>query len=89
MQERRNIKKFTIDFLKGRGYVFSNKDVTYADYSAEREVFLTTHSLTAFIRMLVLYVQSVDFSLTGDLSSLKRLYFAIRRRIPHKKPIEL
>jgi len=75
------------EFLKKKGLSLCNKDHYFNKYVMARGEFRKRHHLNAFIRMLWYKLISIDFSMPYNTEATRQLVFAVRRRIPHKKPI--
>lgn len=87
-KERLQIWPFTIEYLKQKGVPICKSDINYGKYNVALQIFRFNHSIVNFLNVVKTFVLSRDFSLP-DGNYLRHFYFAIRRRIPHKKPLHI
>lgn len=86
--DRQSVEKYAMAFATKHGFSISKRDYAYAEYNLQFLKFLQNKSIINFIKMIVLYFKSFDFSLGRYNFSFKRTLFALARRLPHSKPLE-
>ena len=84
---RENIEEYAREFIESQDYKFNTKDIFYIRYCTESCKSYKNNGLSHRIKLLWLYVKSIDLSLGMMQIRPKRYLFAIFRRLPHKKPI--
>ena len=88
--ERLQIWPYTVNYLKSKGVRIHRVDDNYGKYhDALFEDFKLKPSMRGFFKVLWYYAASRDLSFLFMGDDLRRIVFAIRRRLPHKKPIIL
>lgn len=87
-KERLQIWPFTIEYLKQKGVHIFKSDINYGKYNVALQRFRYKHSVVNFFNVVVTYILSRDWSLP-DGNFIRHIYFAIRRRMPHKKPLHI
>lgn len=87
LKDREQIETYAKKFLEMHGYVFCIKDLNYLKFLEEMAILYRNDSFIFKIRLLWLYIKSIDFIFGLNGFRIKRYLFAIARRIPHSKPI--
>lgn len=85
-KERYEIWPFTFAYLEKKGIALCKEDIAFGQYLLAAKDFKRKKTVGNFIKALKLYNASKDASLPKE-RILRRLVFAIRRRLPHNKPI--
>ena len=88
MAERENVEDYAREFIEAHGYKFPNKDITFFKYKTELAKLYRDKSLKHRLLVTWLYVKSFDPSLGMKQIRIKRILFALFRRLPHKKPLD-
>ena len=87
LEERIKIPKYAKDYYERLGHSFSKTDIHYLEYEMMSIRYQNDKTIKVFLKMLLLYLQSLDLSLPGMGFNMRRYLFAFLRRIPHKNPI--
>ena len=87
MEERAKIRPYALNLLQEWGAVLDEKDMIYSLECFPAYECLCTHpSIINIFRYVVTYLKSRD-SAIKKTPALDNFIFAIRRRLPHNKPI--
>ncbi len=87
LMQREEVELYAKNFLESHGYKFLSKDLKYIEYKTAVAMSYKNHSLKHKLKILLLFLQSIDIRLGLLQINIKRYLFAIARRVPHKKPI--
>lgn len=87
--ERREVEEYAMKVAEEAGITVCKKDLCYADYRIKFYTFHQYRSIKNFLKMIMPYIKSLDWSLGKYNFNIKRLWFAMRKRLPHRKPIKM
>lgn len=87
-KDRLEIWPYTIKYLKNKGILLCKKDLYYGDYNIAMKQFRHKRTVGNLFHVVWTFFASRDFSLPKG-NGIRHLIFAMRRRIPHNKVIEM
>lgn len=85
--ERQQLADYTIQKAAEIGYEVNEKDKNYMYFTRALFQAKYTHKWSDYYKAFKYYLKSYDSKIGLKGLRLKRIFFAIRRRIPHKNPI--
>lgn len=85
--EHIEVQKFAIQTAKDAGVVFEEKDIAFSEFSIALLKFKKIKTVSGLFKICQLFVKSYDSKIARNGRQLKRVLFAVVRRIPHRKPI--
>lgn len=88
-EERQQIPSYTLQLFEEWGVPISSKDANYLKSTSAYFAYKKCSSMKNLIAFLKLYFKGIDFSIGFKSIRPKRVLFALRRRLPHKKPIQM
>ena len=77
------------EVLERLGYRFNKKDLYYMLYYIEKNKFIHNRSFAHFSKAIGLYYKAYDWTFKLENFRFPIYLFAIKRRLPHSKPINL
>lgn len=80
--------KYNQEVLQNLGYPFNSKEIYYMQYYIVKNKFIYQKSISNLFKSLALYIKAFDWTFKMENFRLPIYVFAIRRRLPHKQPIE-
>lgn len=87
LNERKKIRPYAETFIENKGIKISSKEKYFGKYMAASADFKSRRTFSNFYNAIRFYYASFDFRF-GFLGDNLRFYlFAIKRRLPHSKPI--
>ncbi|MBP9983504.1 MAG: glycosyltransferase family 2 protein [Prevotella sp.] len=86
-KEREDVENYAIEIAEKEGIEVCKKDKVYGQYKVAFYDFYSNRSLAGFIKMMGLYIKSYDTVFGRRNFGLKRILFAIMRKLPHSKPL--
>lgn len=86
-EERRQIQHYTEKFLEANGIKIIKSDSSYGKFRRFSIEYKYHRSFSNFIKIIRYAIGSFDFPLSFAGSEIRTIFFAILRRLPHKKPI--
>lgn len=86
-EERQKLADYTIQKASELGYEVSEKDKYYLYFTKALFQAKYTHKWSDYYEAFKYYVKSYDSKIGLKGLRFKRIFFAIRRRLPHKNPI--
>lgn len=90
MRERAMIRPYAIQLFESWGVQFSKKDKIYSlEYFPAFEKMVHNPTLGSILQAVYLRIKSWDRTIKPNTVELRSIIFAIRRRLPHKKPIHM
>lgn len=88
-KERQLIPEYTLKKFKEWGVNISPKDANYLLSTSAYFAYKKQRTIKNLLTFLELYVKGIDLSIGLKGIRPKRIIFAIRRRLPHRKPIQM
>lgn len=86
--ERELVEDYAREFIEAHGYRFPSKDISYFKYKTELARSYRDRSIKHRLLVAGLFVKSFDISLVLKQIRIKRILFAIFRRLPHTKKLD-
>jgi hypothetical protein len=86
-KERERVEDYAREFIEAHGYKFNSKDITFFKYKTELAKSYRVNNLKHRFLVFWLFLKSYDPALGMKQIRIKRLLFAIFRRLPHTKPL--
>ena len=71
------------------GYSPKKKDLAYVRLQNLKASSYRKKSIGHYWKIIIMFVKSFDFTLTLRFFSFKRYYFALKMRLPHKRPLRI
>lgn len=88
-KERQQIPEYTLKKFEEWGVNISSKDANYLLSTSAYFAYKKQRTIKNLLTFLELYVKGIDLSIGLKGIRPKRIIFAIRRRLPHRKPIQM
>lgn len=85
--ERQEITPYALKFLKEQGKEIAPRYNVFLEANNAEKAYLHHHSIKNLIKAIVLKLRSYDRRIGLKSIGFKQTIFALRRRLPHKKPI--
>lgn len=89
LQEREEIEPYAMQTLQENGYVIDKKDIAYIQMQAEEAKSYRLKSISHYLKIIRLKIASFDSQVSFKAFRFKRYWFALRLRLPHRKPIRM
>lgn len=89
LDERLQIFKFSEDFYRRIGRPYTKKDLAYTDFEIASVTYASKKTMSSFFKMCFMFFRAIDPNLPEWGLNSKRYFFAILRRLPHRKPLEM
>lgn len=88
MAERKKIRPYALSLFEKWGVELDKKDMVYSlEYFPAYERMINSPSLGNILKVMWLYLKSYDCKLRTRGQQRRSIVFAIRRRLPHRRPI--
>lgn len=87
LNERKKIRPYAVNYMESKGIKIRNSEKYFGKYIAAAADFGSRRTMSNFCSALFYFIVSFDvrYSFLGD--NLRHYLFAIKRRLPHSKPI--
>lgn len=89
LHEREEVETYAMQFLKENGFQFTKADEAHVLLNAELAKTYRDKSMRHFLKIIRLKIASFDPSVSFKAFRFKRYLFALRIRLPHRKPIRM
>ncbi len=85
--ERQEITPYALKFLKEQGKEVDPRYDVFLEANNAEKAYLHQHSIKNLLKAIVLKLRSYDHRIGLKSIGFKQTVFALRRRLPHKRPI--
>ena len=89
LKEREELYNYAMKILIENGYSPKKKDLAYVRLQNLKASSYRKKSIGHYWKIIIMFVKSFDFTLTLRFFSFKRYYFALKMRLPHKRPLRI
>ncbi len=87
LAERERVESYAKEIMESLGVKFIRKDLYYFDYKTEKAISYRDHSINNKVKIMILFMKSFDFEFGLKNLNIKRILFAVARRLPHRKAL--
>lgn len=88
-EERNKILPYAYSFFEKHGVIIDKSYLSYQKYAMAFENFMYRKSIVNAFKLIWYAIMSYDCEIGFNIEGIRTYLFAIRRRLPHKKPIKM